>query len=154
MTNPPGPDERALGEHLQSARFQAGVSAGRWRMLEPLDWPIAFIEISAAPRENGPSAFTFRFDLAGYPNAGPTGGPWDMLRKTYAETARTPKGARASQIFRGGPAMYAAWDRVTLGSHPNWPRSNLMTAWHSGRDLTFVLANVHEVLNADDYVGV
>lgn len=160
MTTALAPDERALRLHLQSGRFQAGVSAGHWRLLEPLAWPIAFIAISAAPRENAPEEFTIRFDLQGYPNVAPTGGLWDVAAGDYMGPSGRPKGERASRIFRcdnwdgGGKAMYAAWDRIALHSHPQWAQSYPRTAWHSGRDLTSVLANVHEVLTADDYLGV
>ena len=27
-------------------------------------------------------------------------------------------------------------------------------AWHAQRDLSFILENIHELLNADDYLGI
>ena len=154
-----GPDERALRAHLDSGRFQAGVDAGRWRLIS-LEWPMAILGVSAALREDAPPEFAIRFELDGYPNTTPTGGIWDVENDVSLAAERRPKGERAALLFRadawvGGPtAMYAPWDRIGLESHANWAQEAPRLAWHAGRDLTFILANVHEVLNADDYLGV
>ena len=50
--------------------------------------------------------------------------------------------------------MYAAWDRVGLESHSDWAQKHPLEAWNPTRDISFILSNVHEVLNADDYLGV
>jgi hypothetical protein len=151
------PDERPLLEHVAGGRFQAGVHAGRWRLVS-LDWPIALIAVSAAPRPNAPSEFTIRFDLSDYPHSAPTGGLWDEGANTYLAENRRPKGDHAGRIFRGdwegGRAMYAAWDRVALQGHPGWAAAYPRSAWNARRDLTFILANIFEVLNADDYLGI
>jgi hypothetical protein len=153
------PDERALREHLGGARFQVGVEAGRWRLIS-LEWPIALIAVSAAPRPNAPTEFVIRLDLAGYPHTAPTGGLWDLDTGTHLATAGRPKGDRAAVIFRndgwagGAAAMYAAWDRIGLQAHPEWAQRYPRSTWNASRDLTFILSNVHEVLTADDYLGV
>lgn len=153
------PDERALRTHFATGRFQAGVAAGRWRLIS-LEWPFAILGVSAAPREGTPSEFAIRFELNGYPNAAPTGGIWDVDAGTTLAAAKRPKGARVELTFRwdgggcGPTAMYAPWDRLGLQSHPDWTREAPRLAWHAERDLTFVLENVHELLNADDYLGI
>jgi hypothetical protein len=151
------PDQRALWAHMESARFQVGVTAGRWRVIS-LEWPIAIIAVSAAARDNAPDEFALRFDLAGYPQVAPTGGLWDLDSDCILPAGLRPKGDRAAQIFRGdwegGRAMYAAWDRVALSGHPGWPQQYPYSTWNAQRDLTFILANVFEVLNADDYLGI
>lgn len=152
-----GPDERALREHLRGARFQAGVEAGRWRLIS-LDWPAAFVAVAAAPRPSAPEEFVIRFDLSGYRQAAPTGGLWDLTAGDFLPADRRPKGERSGRIFRAdwenGRAMYAAWDRVALQGHTGWPQQYPRSAWNAQRDLSFVLASVHEVLTADDYLGI
>ena len=50
--------------------------------------------------------------------------------------------------------MYAPWDRMALQAHPAGRQQYPHEAWNPARDLSFILANVHEVLNADDYLGI
>lgn len=155
------PDERAVRRHLAGGRFLAGVAAGRWRLIS-LEWPYATFAISAVPRESAagikaPSEYVIRLEVLGYPHSAPTGNLWDPATSALP-TSGWPRGDRADQIFRtnweGGAAMYAAWDRVTLAHHADWPAKYPHSAWHAQRDITFILENVYEVLNADDYLGL
>jgi hypothetical protein len=152
------PDERALREHLRGGRFQAGVAAGRWRLIS-LTWPTAVVAVSAAPRNSDPAEFALRFELTGYPQTPPTGGLWDTTADASLPADRRPKGERAAQLFRtdswqgGATAMYAPWDRIGLQAHTDWPPKYPHDAWTPARDLSFILDKVHEVLNADDYLG-
>lgn len=161
------PDERALLEHLDSARFQAGVDAGQWRLFTCMEhevcgripaiaWPFVLIAVSAAPRLQAPVEFLLRFELSDYPHAAPSASPWDCTTNTLLEANRRPRGDRVGLIFRtdweGGRALYAPYDRIAA---THWPRDRYpQYAWHSRRDLTFFLDNVFELLNDDDYVGV
>lgn len=155
------PDERALRRHLGGGRFLAGVEAGHWRLIS-LEWPYAVYAISAAPRASAagieaPSEYMIRLEMVGYPNSAPTGNLWDPTTGTLL-TSGWPRGDRADQIFRtsweGGAAMYAAWDRITLAKHTDWPARYPRSVWHAQRDITFIMENVYEVLNADDYLGI
>ena len=151
------PDERALREHLKSLRFQQGHDDGLWRLIS-LDWPHALVAVSAAMRAGAPNEFVLRFELSGYPQPGPTAGLWDCSSGSYLGVSGRPKGDRASMVFRGdwegGRDLYAPWDRVALNAHPDWAHRHPRHAWNNQRDLAFYLANVVEVLNADDYVGI
>lgn len=153
------PDERALRAHLRSGRFQAGVDT-KWRLIEPVKWPLAMIAVAAAARSGAPDEFVIRFELQGYPGVAPTGGLWDLASDSYLDLARRPKGGEASSVFRcdgwlgGGKAMYAAWDRLGLQAHPDWAQRYPRSAWHQGRDLTFILENVYRILHSDDYLGI
>jgi hypothetical protein len=153
------PDERALRAHLDSGRFQAGVEVGRWR-LASLEWPIVVTMVSAPLREGAPEEFAIRFDLEGYPNTAPAGCIWNIAANTPLAPDLRPKGVEVEQIFRtdgwaGGPNnMYAPWDRVALQTHPNWLQEAPHLAWHPGRDLAFVLDNLHRVFNNDAYLGI
>jgi hypothetical protein len=152
------PDERSARAHFESGRFRVGVAAGQWRFIS-LEWPYALIAISAAPRANSPTEWVVRFELTGYPHTAPTGGLWDLATNASLAHEQRPKGNRVAQLFRydnwagGAAAMYAAWDRIGLESHPGWATSNPLQAWNPTRDLSFVLEQVHEELNTNDYLG-
>ena len=154
----PSPDERAVRAHLDGGRFRAGIAAGYWRLIR-LTWPYILIGVSAAERACGPAEWVLRLELTGYPHSAPTGSLWDEEADVSLAHDKRPKGLRAAQLFRsdgwiGGPtAMYAPWDRLGLQAHPNWASVHRMQAWDPTRDLSFVLEQVHEVLNADDYLG-
>jgi hypothetical protein len=153
------PDEHALHEHLRRGRFLAGVAAGCWRLIS-VTWPLALVAVSAAERPNSPTQFVLRFELIGYPHTAPTGGLWDLATDSSLPPEKRPKGERAAQLFRadgwvgGSTAMYAPWDRIGLQAHPDWAQTYRLQAWNPTRDLSFILANVHKVLNADDYLGI
>jgi hypothetical protein len=153
------PDERALLEHLGGGRFLAGAAADRWRLIS-VGWPVALTAVAAAQRPGSPREFVLRFELTGYPHIAPTAGLWDISVNASLPAERRPKGERAAQLFRvdgwlgGATAMYAPWDRIGLQAHPDWSKQYPHEAWTPARDLSFVLANVHEVLNADDYLGI
>jgi hypothetical protein len=152
------PDERALRDHLRGGRFLSGVADGRWRLIS-VECPIVTVAISTAVRENSPTEFVLRLDVDGYPNAAPTGGLWDIDADISLPAERRPRGERVAHVFRtdgwtgGATAMYAPWDRIALGSH-QWAGAYPHQEWNPGRDLSFILANVHEMFNADDYLGV
>ena len=151
------PDERALRAHLRSARFQSGTDSGRWRLVS-FEWPVGVFAVAAAERAGAPSEFALRVDFAGYPQRAPTATPWSLdLGEPLAQGGR-PKGERVSQVFRcdwnDGRALYAPWDRAGLEAHADWAEKHKTSAWHPGRDVAFFLGCVHELLNADDYLGV
>src|SRR5207245_422190 len=106
-------------------RFQAGVAAGRWRLIS-VTWPAAVVAVSAAARGSSPAEFALHFELTGYPQNAPTGGLWDTAADASLPADRRPKGERAAQLFRadswqgGATAMYAPWDRIGLQAHPDW----------------------------------
>lgn len=152
------PDERVLRAHLDSGRFLAGVEAGWWWLVS-VEWPIAIVMVSAAPRTGAPGEFAIRFELNGYPNTAPTGCIWDVEANTPLAPLLRPKGADVGLIFRtdgwvGGPnAMYAPWDRLALQTHANWLREAPHLAWHPRRDLIFILDNLHRLFHEDAYLG-
>jgi hypothetical protein len=58
------------------------------------------------------------------------------------------------QMTGGSTAMYAPWDRLGLQAHPEWAQTYRLQAWNPTRDLSFILENVHEVPNSDQYLGI
>ncbi len=156
MTVTVDPSLRVVEAHLASPRFRAGEAGGRWRVLAT-DWPNVTIKVAAAPHEGSPDGFAIRFELSGYPDQAPTGTIWDVEADTPLAADKRPKGVRAAQLFRSdwesGLAMYAPFDRVGLRTHTEWASQYPMTMWTPTRDLVFVLTEIFETLNADDYLG-
>ncbi|SMD24620.1 DUF7665 family protein [Lentzea albidocapillata] len=150
------PDHRAVQAHLDSARFQAAVAAGRWRVVDS-DWPALVVAVAAAPRPGGPEEIALRMDLTGYPQQAPTAEPWDLEAGARLAERRRPRGEGVEVVFRTnwehGRALYAPFDRVALTGHPDWPRQYPGDTWTPDRDLTFFLGKVHTMLNDDDYLG-
>lgn len=151
------PDERAFRADVADARFVAGVSAGRWRIVA-YSWPFVVFGIVAAPRKNSPREFFLRSNLAGYPFVAPTSTPWDQAQNQQLPAAARPKGERVGRVFRvdweNGRALYAPYDRVALSSHPNWKQEHPEHAWTDQRDITWFLSVVSDLLNNDDYLGI
>lgn len=144
------PDAIALREHLASARFQQGVDAGRWRVIDEA-WPIVTIGVSASGRSGGAREYALRIDLTHYPHQAPTFEPWHPGDRRRLTATERPKGTRAAAIFRtdweGGRALYAPYDRIALASHRNWADAYPRSVWRPTRDLAFVLDELWEVLN-------
>lgn len=151
------PDERAFRAAVEEAVFLDGADRGRWRLLE-IDWPHALIAVEAAPRENGPEEFTFRFELSGYPNEAPTATPWDLERGDVLGREDRPKGERVGPAFNagwnGGQALYIPCDRAALSGHPRWPSKYPRWTWRPEAGITLYLRLVHELLNEESYEGV
>ncbi|MCY4107698.1 MAG: hypothetical protein OXG11_01560 [Chloroflexi bacterium] len=151
------PDKLAVRAALDSGAFQSGVDNGRWRLVE-FEWPFVVFAISAATRPNSPKEFGLRIDLSGYPRQAPTAEPWSIDRSGRLIASERPKGERANEVFRcdweQGRALYAPWDRIGLESHSEWASQHPAYAWHPGRDLTFFLRCVHDILNDYDYLGI
>jgi hypothetical protein len=150
------PDQRAFLAHVRSARFLAGVDAGRWRLVKT-DWPTVLVAVAAARRAGSPSEYFLRLTADGYPAAGITAAPWDPRSDTLLAPTDRPTGVVAGHVFRTdwneGKALYAPWDRAALPGHTDWPATHPTLTWTSTRDLTFFLECVWEVLNSGDYKG-
>lgn len=156
MTDLPPPDAEAVEAHLASARFQQGVDAGRWRVVDQA-WPTVTIMVAAANQGSGPSEYALRIDLTRYPHEAPTFEPWHAPEGRRLAADERPKGTTASHIFRSdweeGRALYAPYDRVALAGHPDWINTYPRSAWRATRDLSFALDNLWEVLNDADHLA-
>ena len=152
------PDQRVFFDHVAGPQFIDGLLRGRWRIEGDIDWPYVLVAVSAAPMENGPPEFFLRFDLTGYPAVAPTATPWNPVTGDVLEPSLRPKGHRVGHVFRTnwehGKALYAPFDRVALGSHPDWRVRYPRHAWDATKDLAWVLQCLHELLNDADYAGV
>lgn len=157
-TAPMAPDERVFRAHAKGARFQDGVEHGRWWIVGDIEWPHVLIAVSAARREKAPGEFILRVDAAGYPQCAPTFTPWDLSIGGLLQSEYRPKGDLVGHVFRSdwesGAALYAPFDRVALSAHPDWRQRYPHRAWHSKRDLAWILNCLHELLNDADYTGI
>lgn len=147
------PDERALQSDLAKPKFRLGEAEGRWRLVT-VAWPFVLIGVTA----KGGREYVLRFNCAGYPQAPPTGGPWDIERNTILAFDRWPrgKGGRVTSVFRtdwkNGSALYLPCDRESIAGHDNWRTEMPSKIWRPSDGIVQYLELVHELLNCGDYV--
>ncbi len=148
------PDERTFRAHLKRGAFQAGVSAGRWRLIR-IEWPHALIAVSAADRKNGPEELVLRFELTGYPNTLPTSVLWDIDANAVLAEGRRPQGERATLAFRHNwESLYIPCDRKGIVGHGDWATVHPEWMWNETKGIALYLQLVHELLNEDACTGV
>lgn len=138
-----------LERDLMTSRFESGVSAGLWRLVN-LDWPY----VTAAITAGDGNELGMRLLVDGYPGVAPAGQPWNIDRDEPLPPARWPGGGSAAQVFRAdwsvgnGNAPYMACDRVGLATHRQWATQHPDRAWNSRRDIAFYLEQIHHELQA------
>ena len=151
------PDERVFRSHVEGGAFRLGVARGRWRLVE-ISWPHAVIAVAAAPREESPDEYAFRFELTNYPSAPPTAQPWDSVRTGPLEPNHWPGGRlRVPAAFRpdwqGGQCLYLPCDRVSIAGHDAWRTQHPAMIWSPTGDIAQYLCVIHELLTSSDYTG-
>jgi hypothetical protein len=146
------PDQRAFEADLGKPAFRLGVVQGRWRHMTT-QWPFVLFAVMA---RDG-TEHVLRLNCGGFPDAPPTGGPWDPQVNTILAFDRWPRGrgGRLSAVFRtdwqGGTALYLPCDRVSIAGHPNWRSEMPSKIWRPCDGITQYLELVHELLNCSDY---
>jgi hypothetical protein len=157
VQRPIPPDERAFRAHTSTGRFSAGVDAGEWRLVGDITWPHAIIAISAAPREDAPDEYFFRFELSGYPNIAATASVWNPATGCLAPETERPKVNYTPSPFRsdwnGGTALYIPCDRVGVQGH-DWATAHPGELWEPTRGISKYLIYVHARLHEDSYTGL
>ncbi len=149
-----GPDQRAFEADVAKAAFRLGQSEGRWKLIS-LNWPFAFFGILAKDGQE----YVLRLNCAGYPQAAPTGGPWDMKTGKVLAFDLWPRGqgGRVSAVFRtdwkSGTALYLPCDRESVVGHDNWRREMPSKIWHPAEGIVQYLELVHELLQSRDYAS-
>jgi hypothetical protein len=149
------PDERAFAADVAKAAFRLGETGTRWRLLR-VDWPFAQIAVRAKDNHE----YVLRFNCDGYPEAPPTGGPWDPELNAILAFTKWPrgKGGRVTAVFRtdwkDGSALYLPCDRVTIAGHENWLTEMPSKIWRPKDGIVQYLELVHELLNCKDYSPV
>lgn len=147
-----GPDQRAFEADVAKAAFRLGQTEGRWRLIS-LAWPFVFFAVAAKDGRE----YVLRLNCAGYPQAAPTGGPWDMKTGTVLAFDLWPRGrgGRVSAVFRtdwkSGTALYLPCDRGSLAGHDNWRSEMPSKIWRPADGIVQYLELVHELLQSRDY---
>lgn len=147
-----GPDQRAFEADLAKAAFRLGEIEERWRLIE-VTWPFAYIGVTARDGRE----YILRFNCAGYPQASPTGGPWDRALNQVLAFDLWPRGqgGRVSAVFRtdwkNGAALYLPCDRESFAGHDNWRSAMPSKIWRPSEGIVQYLELVHELLQSRDY---
>lgn len=151
------PDERVFRAHLEAGRFQSGLDLGRWRVLS-VTWPHAVIAVTAAWRQDGPSEFSFRFELTDYPRTLPTAQPWDSEGSLPLSIDKWPAGdTHVSRAFNPGwnsTALYLPFDRLALAGHEGWLTVAPADRWDPSIGITQYLRRIYELINSINYHGI
>ena len=147
-----GPDQRAFEVDVAQAAFRLGQMEGRWHLISAV-WPFAFFGVVAKDDRE----IVLRLNCAGYPQAAPTGGPWDMKTNRVLSFDLWPRGhgGRVSAVFRtdwkNGSALYLPCDRASLVGHDNWYHEMPSKIWRPDDGIIQYLELVHELLQSRDY---
>ena len=147
-----GPDQRAFEADVAKAAFRLGQAEGRWRLIS-VAWPFAFFGVVAKDDRE----YVLRLNCAGYPQAAPTGGPWDIKTNKVLAFDLWPRGqgGRVSAVFRtdwkNGSALYLPCDRESLVGHDNWRHEMPSKIWRPADGIVQYLELVHELLQCRDY---
>lgn len=146
------PDQRAFDVDVARAAFRLGQAERRWRLVS-VTWPLALLGVVAKEGRE----YVLRLNCAGYPQAAPTGGPWDIKTDQILAFDLWPRGqgGRVSAVFRtdwkNGTALYLPCDRESLGGHDNWRREMPSKIWRPSDGIVQYLEIVHELLQSRDY---
>lgn len=146
------PDQRAFEADVGKAIFRLGQAEGRWQLLET-SWPFVFFGVVAKDDRE----YVLRLNCAGYPQAAPTGGPWDMKTNQILAFDLWPRGqgGRVSAVFRtdwkNGIALYLPCDRESIVGHDNWRHEMPSKIWRPTDGIAQYLELVHELLQSRDY---
>lgn len=149
--NPDNPAKAAADADLASGRLRAGILRNHWRKVS-YAFPVLIMAVAAVEPDGTATEYTFRFELSGFPGIAPAVQIWDCATNALLAVDRRPKGTkRVAEAFKNWEphnTVYRPWER-TSGAHNNWAQSHPDLAWHSKRDLTFVLEDLHGLLTSN-----
>lgn len=149
-----GPDHRAFEADVAKAAFRLGQAEERWRLISMV-WPFVFFGVVAKDGRE----YVLRLNCDGYPQAEPTGGPWDMKNDQILAFDLWPrgKGGRVSAVFRtdwkNGTALYFPCDRESIVGHDNWRQEMPSKIWRPTDGIVQYLEIVYELLQSCDYTS-
>lgn len=142
------PSAEAIRRDLEDTSFKAGVARSQWKLFADA-FPVLQIDVSATEPDGTVAWYRFRFEVSGYPGNNPEVRIWDSLGDCALPADRRPKGnavvLKTFQVWTSD-TVYRPWERTTK-DHNNFHSSYPHLAWHSKRKLTFILEDLHEILN-------
>ncbi len=133
------PSAGRVATEVKGEAFVDGVDRGRWRIVR-YAFPILDVAISATEPDGTTSEYVMHFELMNYPAQAPMVRIWDATAD-----AGNSRVALAFQQW-GDDTVYRPWDRRT-GPHNNNAANLPHLAWRCDRDLTFILEDIHAILN-------
>lgn len=142
------PAAARVAAELARPEFAEAAGKGRWRVVAN-DFPRLDIVIAAIEPDGTASEYGFRFELTNFPGTAPMVRIWDFGKDKPLHKDLRPKGNRRIQIaFQqwGDDTVYRPWDR-RAGPHISNAASLLHLAWRADRPLTFILEDLHGILN-------
>jgi len=128
--------------------YLAGIARGIWREVS-LNFPILIVEIAATEPDGTAAWYRMRIEASGYPGHPPEVRIWDTAADRALPANLRPKGnSRVQTTFQqwGDDTAYRPWDRKA-SVHNNFREKHPQLAWHAGRDLAFILEDLHGILN-------
>lgn len=149
------PAKKTLETQLNSARFLAGVDAGRWELLR-LDWPYGYVRVTGRDPDSGRRfAHDFRLECTGFPDPGPFVERWVYADNATHGSRPPPPSAPGAPGFidgmkewdggGGSGGIYRAWSRGAA-DHNNWAGLRPDEAWHSRREIVFIMENLYALV--------
>jgi hypothetical protein len=144
------PARRTLEAQLGSARFLAGVEAGRWEILT-LAWPNVYVRVIGKDPDSGRTfAHDFQLECSGYPDPGPQIERWSFAdNATHGQKAPSPSTPGApgfvDAMKEWGGGFYRAWSRGAA-THNNWAQLRRDEAWHPNRSIVFIMENLYALV--------
>jgi hypothetical protein len=148
------PDLLTLITHLARARFLAGQESGKWALLSQ-NGTILVVRVTGTHHDTGVKAsFEFRLECDGLPETAPYVYRWDDANNR--RPAAMPQGASSPGVMDAfkewtGPnnkhgGIYRAWQRYAA-EHNEWRTKRPDEAWHRGRDITFILERLYDLVS-------
>ncbi|MFL6728209.1 MAG: hypothetical protein ACJ8FS_17090 [Sphingomicrobium sp.] len=142
------PAAQRVAADMLGPDFVSGVEKGRWRLANQA-FPVLDIAIAATEPNGEKKEYLFRFELTNYPAQAPMVRIWDADANAPLAREKRPQGngrvALAFQVW-GSDTVYRPWDRCT-GPHNGNADRLAHLAWRSDRTLTFILEDLHGILN-------
>lgn len=146
----PDPSSTRVLEDIDDVNFQFGCWTGRWRVIA-FAFPMLDFAISAVEPDGSGSEYCFRAELSNYPGQAPLVRIWDHEANGPLAVEKRPKGGpRVERTFQhwASDTVYRPWDRET-GPHGENANKFPHAAWHANRRLTFIMEDLHAILNAN-----
>jgi hypothetical protein len=150
------PNESLFKTHLEAGPYLAGTDSGKWGLhgvFEENICPILWVRADKRIEPRG--RIHLRFNIDNYPQAAPTGCPWDVTVSVALPPERWPKGGgNIPSVFNPSwnrTALYAPCDRVAMQGHEAWKTLCPQWWWTPTSTIVLYLEFVHVCLNPVDY---
>jgi hypothetical protein len=151
------PDQLLMERDLAASNFRRGEIENCWRHVTTT-WPFVVVAVTAAPRDNSPAEYGFRFECTGYRQSAPTAQPWDLSTNAPLAPNRWPTGRSIlPSVFRPqwkeGTCLYLPCDRLAIEGHGNWLHEHPSRLWDPARGILCYLEQLYDLLVSSDYTG-